>query len=63
MEHEYSNEEVRDIIEQEGFGYAVTCYMGPTAIADPRIKVLWKQAQDAMKELENALWEGIEERY
>jgi len=50
-----TNEEVRDKVEWEGLGYAVTNYMSEKDIKDPELKVLWKAARVAMKELESFL--------
>ena len=48
----YSVEEVAEIIEAEGIGYAVQEYLNPNSIEDEKLAKLWKQAQDILKEIE-----------
>lgn len=47
-------EQIRDIVESEGLGYAVQSYIGhesvPLELADA-----WKRASDALDEIEKAL--------
>jgi len=53
-----SNERAAVILEQEGSGYAVTCYCDGDEFVDPTTKQLWNKAGDALRELEMHLEEN-----
>ena len=49
MEKElYSDTDLRNVIENEGFGYAIYGYMNPNEIESPETKRLWLAAYEAM---------------
>lgn len=48
-------EEVAQIIDSEGIGYAITGYLTYDKIADPRLAELWLQAQQVLAEIEEML--------
>jgi hypothetical protein len=52
---EYSDAEVKQIVEDEGLGYAVMYYMGSDRIETPKLKQLWDEASLAMHRLEEYL--------
>lgn len=54
----YSNEQLKDIIEQEGLGYAIHCYAGAESIEDPEVKAAWEKASRAMTEISELLGLG-----
>ena len=56
-----SNQQVADIVESEGLGYAVQHYMGADAIKDPKLAALWKTAKDALDAIEAMLPETTSE--
>lgn len=49
-------QEVRDIVENEGLGYAVQHYMSAESIADPSIAKRWREAKKALDLLEGELF-------
>ena len=51
----YSNDEVADIIENEGLGYAIESYLGYKDIDDPKLAKAWKQAEDAISKIQKIL--------
>lgn len=50
-----SLQDVAEIVESEGLGYAVTGYMSHESIADKDLKELWKQASEILSKIENIL--------
>lgn len=48
---EYTDKELRDIIENEGFSYAVQDYLDPDSIEDGTTKKLWADAKEALDKL------------
>lgn len=50
-----SLEEVKDIVESEGLGYAVLHYLRASRIKDAVLKELWYEAYRAMSKLEEFL--------
>jgi hypothetical protein len=48
----HSVSDVGSILEQEGVGYALTCYMDSDNILDPKLAKLWDEAQAAVEALE-----------
>ena len=61
IEPELTEEQIEDnhrafiTIENEGIGYAVDGYCGPDGFLDPETRRLWKQAGDALSELQSYL--------
>lgn len=53
----FTNEEILDIVQTEGLGYALTGYLGPSngGFEDKRLGELWDKAHDALYELESYL--------
>lgn len=51
----YTKEDLRDIVETEGLGYAIMDYVNPKNIEDKDIRVLWETAKDAMEDLADEL--------
>ena len=49
-------EEIRDIVDSEGLGYAVTSYMASTEIKDEELASLWRTASDALEKIERILF-------
>ena len=47
----YDDEELKDIIDNEGFGYAVQYYLNPEKIECEDTKRLWIEAAKAMDAL------------
>lgn len=54
-EIKYSNQELNDIIENEGLCYAITDYINPRDIEDPTTLDLWATAKTAIEYLETHL--------
>jgi len=50
--HTYSNKRARQIINQEGIGYAVQSYCSAEDFKDPQTVLLWQKAHDALNSLE-----------
>jgi len=48
----YSNKRARQIINQEGIGYAVQSYCSAEEFKDPQTVYLWKKAYEALESLE-----------
>lgn len=44
-----TKQEVADIIEMEGLGYAITDYLDADNIEDEELSILWGRADAAMK--------------
>jgi hypothetical protein len=51
----HTNEEIYNIIDKEGLGYAVTSYLNSDNIEDEKLVELWKIAQRALLDIENYL--------
>ena len=51
----YSIEEVADIVENEGLGYAVTDYINYKVIKDEKLAGLWLKAETALYEIQKVL--------
>ena len=51
----YNKDEVAEIIENEGLGYAVTEYMSSEHIEDPELATLWRIARAALQDIEDFL--------
>ena len=50
-----SIEELRDVVENEGLGYAIQYAVDSGDIADPEIQEKWEQAKGLLEEIEEAL--------
>ncbi len=50
-----SIEDVFDVIEKEGFGYAIQCYLSADRIEDERLKQLWSEAKERLDEIERII--------
>lgn len=46
---------VADIVDIEGLGYAIQCYMSGDGIADPELAAKWDACQALMNEIEHIL--------
>ena len=46
-----SNQDLLDMIDVEGFGYAIEDYVNPADIDDPETRALWSAAKEAMSNL------------
>lgn len=53
-----SNSQVFDIVESEGLGYAIQFYMNEEKIADKELAKYWKQAKDAIDNIQSILDEA-----
>lgn len=51
MNEGYTIQEVADIADREGLGYAITDYLAASTIADPDLAAAWQAAYDAMEEI------------
>jgi hypothetical protein len=56
-----SNQQVADIVESVGLGYAVQHYLGASAIKDPKLAALWRTAKETLDAIETLLPEGSSE--
>lgn len=54
----YTTEQVAGIVDCEGLGYAVTDYLGADSIEDPELARLWRQAKEALDEINEILEEA-----
>lgn len=50
--HKYTIDEVADIIEEEGIGYAIQKYLSAKNIADPKLADMWRRARILLAEIE-----------
>ena len=55
MDDKLTIEEVADIVEGEGLGYAVTDYMNSDSIEDEELAKLWEEASIAMRKIQEIL--------
>jgi hypothetical protein len=51
----YSVQEVAEIVESEGLGYAITGYLDADKIEDETLRELWKQAADILGKIEKII--------
>lgn len=58
-----SNDEVAEIVFNEGVGYAVACYMSSDSIVDPKLAKLWDEADLALNNLTEYLFPNGEEKW
>jgi hypothetical protein len=47
----HNDQEVKDIIENEGAGYAILHYTSASKIKSPKTRKLWSDAEKALKAL------------
>lgn len=50
-----TNEEVADIVEQEGLGYSVMDYLSSEQIEDEVLRALWENAADLLYKIDSYL--------
>lgn len=55
MSRKYTLEEVADIVQIEGLGYAIQHYMSGESIEDPELAQLWGKCAELMYEIERKL--------
>lgn len=48
----YTNEEIIELIEDEGIGYVIMDYLSPAKIEDPKLRELFTKAYLAINEIE-----------
>lgn len=51
----YSNEDLIDIIDNEGLDYTILYYLNVNDIEDPTLRKLFKQAKDALEQIQEIL--------
>ena len=54
----YTNAELADIIECEGLGYAVTCYVSSGRIEDGEMRILWEEVREKLREIERKAFDA-----
>lgn len=54
-----TKEEVADVVEMEGLGYAVQYYMGPENIEDDELAREWRAAKEALDNITDLLAEWM----
>lgn len=52
MSRKKSVDQVAEIIETEGLGYAIQHYLSPENIADKKLADMWQRAAALLKEIE-----------
>lgn len=59
MKKKKTIEDLYDIVQNEGLGYAVADYVNPDTIEDDEMRKLWKEADEALKKVQRVLdkWE------
>lgn len=55
VERLYSNEDLANIIENEGLGYAIQYYLNPEKIEDVEVRLAWANAKVLLDWLEKKL--------
>jgi hypothetical protein len=53
----YNLEQVREILDKEGFGYAIQHYMDGSRIADPKLAKMWDDARALLVQIEEYVGE------
>lgn len=51
----YTLQEVADIVDTEGLGYAITDYTGSDSIEDEELSKLWKEAEEVLGKINKIL--------
>jgi hypothetical protein len=49
------NDEVINLIENEGIGYAVMCYTDGSSFEDEKLRQLWAQARESLEAINDYL--------
>ena len=57
-DEKYTIEQVRDIVESEGLGYAVEDYLDSRNIADPKLRDAWNRAETALRQIREMIDDG-----
>ena len=52
MARKKTSEQVAQIVESEGLGYAIQSYLSPNEIKDKELADLWREAAEIMNEIE-----------
>lgn len=55
VEEKYSDEDLRNLIDNEGLGYAIYGYLNPSMVENETTKALWLDAYNALKALSEHL--------
>ena len=55
MEDKMDNEEVANVVENEGLAYAIQDYMDHKRIADKKLAKLWKEAREKLDAISEIL--------
>ena len=50
-----TNQEVANIVDSEGLGYAILNYLSSNEIDDPVLREKWKQAETILTDIQNIL--------
>jgi len=58
MKEKFSDQDLRDLIDNEGLGYAVYGYLSADRVEDPYTALLWSNAYVALAALDKHLNEG-----
>ena len=51
----YSDDELIEIIDSEGLGYAITSYLNSDRIEDETTRELWKECEEKLRKLQDHL--------
>lgn len=51
------NEEIKNLIAYEGFGYCISEYIDPKYIKDDKLKKMWLECKKIMREIKKYLYE------
>ena len=60
-QNKLTNEKIGKMVNAEGLGYAIECLINSNRIADEKLKKFWKQAEEAMNNINSILEDFIEE--
>lgn len=60
MKRTFNNQQVADLIMDEGIGYAVRDYLSPDSIEDEELRKLWLDAFNALNAIEIKLDEYLD---
>ncbi|MEI2465168.1 hypothetical protein [Niallia taxi] len=55
MAKKYSIQDVADIVDSEGLGYAITGYLSSANIEDDNLRELWIKAAEVLDKIEKTL--------
>jgi hypothetical protein len=59
MSKKYTVEEVAEIVQSEGLGYAVQNFLSASRIEDPELADKWRRARQLLDEIEDYLREAV----